>query len=269
VILRFRFFPFPCPVIREIRFCSRHGIWRFFRVEDAGIVEISPEGTPLKNPFQEVARTHQSDVSRENGVCPGEWMTRSFLISLSGVPWIHTPGSPLSGLLFPVPEAFLTVIREKPALLFWESHGSQPVRLSGVILQLEMTANSTYCEANLRSDRSGVAEGRRGGKKGGFDMGRANSLLSGHSQIHTPCPPLSGLLFPVPEAFLTVIREKPALLFWESHGYKPVRLSGAILQLEMTANSTYCEANLRSDRSGVAEGRRGGKKGGFGDKDLK
>jgi len=47
----------------------------------------------------------------------------------------------------------LTLIREKTALLFWEFADSRPVRLLEVILQLEITANSTYWKANLRLDR--------------------------------------------------------------------------------------------------------------------
>jgi hypothetical protein len=39
------------------------------------------------------------------------------------------------------------------------------VQLSGAILQLEITANSTYWEAKLRSDGLGVAEWGKKGKK--------------------------------------------------------------------------------------------------------
>ena len=118
---------------------------------------------------------------------------------------------------------------------------------------MEMTANSTYCEAKLHSDGPGVAEWGKNGKTGGFDKGRAHPFLPGHSLIHAPRSPQFWLRFPVPEAFLTLIQQKPALLFGKSHDSLPVRLSGAISQLEMTANSTYWEANLRSDGTGVAK----------------
>jgi hypothetical protein len=62
-ILRLRSFPGPGPVVRELWLYSRHGTWRFFRIEDAGIMEIGKDGTSLKNPFRVVARTVR-------GVCP-------------------------------------------------------------------------------------------------------------------------------------------------------------------------------------------------------
>jgi hypothetical protein len=46
---------------------------------------------------------------------------------------------------------------------------------------------------------------------------------------------------------ISLIREKPALLFWDIPVLKPVWLSGAESKLKITANSTYWEANLNSD----------------------
>jgi hypothetical protein len=43
----------------------------------------------------------------------------------------------------------ISLIREKPALLFWDIPGSKPVWLSGTVLQPEMTANSTYWKVDL------------------------------------------------------------------------------------------------------------------------
>ena len=80
------------------------------------------------------------------------------LFSLSGVSRVHTPRSPQFRLRFCVPEAFLTLIREKPAQLFCDSPVPLSVRLSWAISKLEITANSTYWEANLHPDRTGVAE---------------------------------------------------------------------------------------------------------------
>jgi hypothetical protein len=48
-----------------------------------------------------------------------------------------------------VPGGKIALIRENAALLFWESRGSLSVRLSGAILQLKITANSTYWKAKL------------------------------------------------------------------------------------------------------------------------
>ena len=47
----------------------------------------------------------------------------------------------------PTPE--IALIREKTAPLFWESHDSLSIQLSGVEPKLKITANSTYWEANL------------------------------------------------------------------------------------------------------------------------
>ena len=48
----------------------------------------------------------------------------------------------------PIPE--IALIREKTALLFWESHDSLSIWLLGAESKLKITANSTYWEANLR-----------------------------------------------------------------------------------------------------------------------
>jgi len=42
---------------------------------------------------------------------------------------------------------------------------------------------------------------------------------------------------------ISLIREKPALLFWDIPGLKPVWLSGTVMLPEMTANNTYWKAN--------------------------
>ena len=81
------------------------------------------------------------------------------------------------------------------------------------------------------------------GKRGVLSI-PGSSLESRHSPKHTPWSPRFDLHFPVPEGFLALIREKTALLFWESAGSLPIRLSEAISQLEITANSTYWMANL-------------------------
>jgi hypothetical protein len=52
----------------------------------------------------------------------------------------------------------------------------------------------------------------------------------------------------VPEAFLALIRENAAQLFWNIPDSKPVWPLGAFLQPEMTVNSTCWEADLKGDR---------------------
>jgi hypothetical protein len=72
------------------------------------------------------------------------------------------PQKPVENLLFylhyfsvgdylPVKESNpkISLIREKPALLFWDIPGSKPVWLSEAESKLKITANSTYWEANL------------------------------------------------------------------------------------------------------------------------
>ena len=66
-VMELRSFPSSGPVIRELWAYSRYGIWRFFRIEDACIVEICQDGTPLKNPFKEVARTVRAVYPRKTG----------------------------------------------------------------------------------------------------------------------------------------------------------------------------------------------------------
>ena len=66
-IIRLRSVPGPIPVIRELWIYSRYSTWRFFCIEDAGIVEICRDGTPLKNPFGVVARTARAIFPRKTG----------------------------------------------------------------------------------------------------------------------------------------------------------------------------------------------------------
>jgi hypothetical protein len=56
-IMRLRSFPSSVSVTRELWTYTRYRIWRFFRIDDTTIMEISQDGKPLKNPFIEVART--------------------------------------------------------------------------------------------------------------------------------------------------------------------------------------------------------------------
>jgi len=51
----------------------------------------------------------------------------------------------------------------------------------------------------------------------------------------------------VPPGLLALIQQKTAQLFWDLPEFRRFNYLGAVLQLEMTANSTYCEANLFSD----------------------
>jgi len=50
------------------------------------------------------------------------------------------------------PAPKIALIREITALLFWDSFNSPSIRLSGAEPKLKITANSTYWEANLRSN---------------------------------------------------------------------------------------------------------------------
>jgi hypothetical protein len=77
-----------------------------------------------------------------------------------------------------VPTPKISLIRENAALLFWDIPDSKPVWLSGAILQLKITANSTYWEANLRSDGLGVEEAGKKGKKGGLGLCRFLEFMS-------------------------------------------------------------------------------------------
>jgi hypothetical protein len=66
-IVWFRSFPVSATIIRELWTYSRRGIWRFFRIEQGGIVEICQDGTPLKNQFIEVIRTVRGVPARKKG----------------------------------------------------------------------------------------------------------------------------------------------------------------------------------------------------------
>jgi hypothetical protein len=66
-IIWFRSFPVSANIIRELWTYSRHGIWRFFRIEQVGIVEICQDGKQLKNSFIEVIRTVRGVPARKKG----------------------------------------------------------------------------------------------------------------------------------------------------------------------------------------------------------
>jgi hypothetical protein len=66
-IMRLRSFPSSGLILKELWIYSRYGIWRFFRIEDTGMVEICQDGTPLKNSFIEVARTVRAVYPRKTG----------------------------------------------------------------------------------------------------------------------------------------------------------------------------------------------------------
>jgi hypothetical protein len=66
--------------------------------------------------------------------------------------------------------------------------------------------------------------------------------------IHFPQPGSPSETFPqagVPTPKIALIREKTALLFWNSFNSLSIRLSGAESAQKITANSTYWVANLR------------------------
>jgi len=71
------------------------------------------------------------------------------------------------------------------------------------------------------------------------DLIRTRIIDSGLKAIQKIHPDL-----PDPEGFPALIRKKRALMFWEYFNFLPIWLSGAILKLEMAANSTYWKANL-------------------------
>jgi hypothetical protein len=60
-------FPSSGLILKELWTYSRYGIWRFFRIEDTGIVEICQDGMPLKNSFIVVARTVRAVYPRKTG----------------------------------------------------------------------------------------------------------------------------------------------------------------------------------------------------------
>ena len=66
-IMGLRSFPASSLILKELWTYSRYGIWRFFRIEDTGIVEICQDGTALKNSFIEVARTVRAVYPRKTG----------------------------------------------------------------------------------------------------------------------------------------------------------------------------------------------------------
>ena len=57
-----------------------------------------------------------------------------------------------------------------------------------------------------------------------------------------------GLRLAVPAGFLTLIHQKTAPLFWDISKFSRFDYLGTILELEITANSTYWKANLRVDQ---------------------
>jgi len=66
-IMKLRSLP-PSPhIITELWTYSRRGIWRFFRIEKDGIVEIWQDGTPLKNPFVEYSGSIRNVHRRKKG----------------------------------------------------------------------------------------------------------------------------------------------------------------------------------------------------------
>jgi hypothetical protein len=66
-IIRLRSFPASETIVRELWTYSRRDIWRFFRIEHAGIVEICQDGTLLKNPFIEITRTVREVHGQKKG----------------------------------------------------------------------------------------------------------------------------------------------------------------------------------------------------------
>jgi hypothetical protein len=64
---RIRSFPVSAHIVRQLRTYSRRGIWRLFCIEQAGIIEICQNGTPLKNPFVEVIRTVRGVHKKKTG----------------------------------------------------------------------------------------------------------------------------------------------------------------------------------------------------------
>jgi hypothetical protein len=66
-IMQLRSFPSSGLILKELWIYSRYGIWRFFRIEDTGMVEICQNGTQLKNPFIVVARTVRAVYPKKTG----------------------------------------------------------------------------------------------------------------------------------------------------------------------------------------------------------
>ena len=91
----------------------------------------------------------------------------------------------------------------------------------------------------------------RGGTKG--EEERLIIITPGIVKLARGCPGDGlirvhyGLRLTVPAGFLTLIRQKTTPLFWDLLKFSRFDYSGTILQLKITANSTYREANLFSD----------------------
>jgi len=91
----------------------------------------------------------------------------------------------------------------------------------------------------------------RGGTKG--EKERLTIITPGIVRLTRGCPGDGlirvhlGLRLTIPAGFLTLIRQKTAPLFWDLSKFSRFDYSGTILELEITANSTYCEAKLLSD----------------------
>jgi hypothetical protein len=62
-----RSFPSSDLILKELWIYSRYGIWRFFRMDDTGMIEICQDGTPPKNPFREIIRTVRAVYPRKTG----------------------------------------------------------------------------------------------------------------------------------------------------------------------------------------------------------
>jgi hypothetical protein len=66
-VMRLRSFPSSALVVKELWIYSRYGIWRFFRIEDTGIVEVCQDGTLRKNPFVEIIRSKRAVYPKKMG----------------------------------------------------------------------------------------------------------------------------------------------------------------------------------------------------------
>lgn len=66
-VMRLQSFPSSVLIIKELWTYSRYGIWRFFRIDDTGIVEICQDGTLQKNPFIEIIRTKRAVYPKKMG----------------------------------------------------------------------------------------------------------------------------------------------------------------------------------------------------------
>jgi hypothetical protein len=66
-LLQLRSLPSSDLIRKELWIYSRHSIWRFFRIEDSGIVEICQDGTLQKNSFVEIVRTQRAVHKKKMG----------------------------------------------------------------------------------------------------------------------------------------------------------------------------------------------------------